>query len=198
MIQIPDQRQMDLLLTPVVVFQKSEFIQKLLGRMLVLAIPRVDESWFSPELVALGISSGLILQPAADPFQLAAHDEYRVLVASEGVERISVALSLVERRTIAMQVAYFRPVELRRIAEGFLGPGAVFEEHFIDAEIGIVDPEFLKHPLVLRYHRVLQAPRLVEQIPTLLDTEVVDNRQRSSSEHIAHGLGPSPGKKKRR
>ncbi len=71
----------DALCIPAIMLKESKIIQKLLGRMLVLAVPCVYKGWCGGQTVALGISFSIFCQIAAQSLLPAPYNEYLVIVA---------------------------------------------------------------------------------------------------------------------
>ena len=98
MIQVSDQRDMQVREVHAVVLEERVLVQKLLCRMLVLAVSGIDECRLDRKTVAPRVVAALLVQIAAQPLDLATHDEDAVAVAGEHVERVGIALALVDGR----------------------------------------------------------------------------------------------------
>lgn len=184
MVEVADEGQMEAGEVHSVVLEEGELVQKLLGRMLMLAVSRVDEGGLHGKAVPPRVLGALLVQVAAQALDLAAHDEDRVAVAGEHVEGVGIALALVDRGRGAHQLGDLGVVELGSVPEALLRPCTVLQEDFVDAEVGIVDPEEVKRRLVIRQDGILQLPDLLEEVAPLLDGEVLDDREGSATKHV--------------
>jgi hypothetical protein len=121
---------------------------------------------------------------SGNSLNLASYDEDGILISTEGIEGIGIALSLVEGRTIAVQLRDFCMMEVGSILERFLGPGTVFQEHFIDAEIPIINSKRGELLFISHLHRLLENTYLIEEIHTFFLGEILNNTQRSPCKYI--------------
>ena len=184
MVKVACQGYMDAVGVPAVVLQEGEVVQKLLGWMLVLAVPCVDECRCGGKAVPLCIPAAVLFQPAAEPLLPAPYYEDLVVVARQGVEGVGKAFLLVDGRMGCVQVGKLDPVEFSRILEGFLGPCAVLDKDLVDTEVGVVYPEPVHSSLVIRFYIALELPCLLEKIHFLVEREIINDSKTSTFECV--------------
>jgi hypothetical protein len=158
-----------------VVLQKGELIKQLLGRMFMLSIPGIDEHGFAIQCIAFCIGGTGLLQMPGYTLDLASYDENGVFIPTECIEGICITFTFIEGRTVTVELRDFSMVEICSILEGLFGSGAVFQEHFIDTEIPIINPEWMELGLIPLFHCLFQMTHLVEEIHTLFSGKILNN-----------------------
>ena len=118
MVQIPHQSQMDGGGVPPVVLKKGELVEQFLGWMLMLAITGIDARQAS-SLCCLrsAYKEASSSSQRHTPLQLAAYDEYGVVVTGQGVEGIGIAFPFVEGGTVGGEIAHLGPMEFGCVPE---------------------------------------------------------------------------------
>jgi hypothetical protein len=140
--QVSDKGDVDMLPLPLQLFEKTELVEKLLGRMLVAAVPGIDKRGPGhPDFPR--VFGHTVFEPAAYPFDPAADYEHagRRRIAHEHLDGIGNALFFLEAGILGVEVVQLDAVKFTGISEGLFGSGTVLHEEQVHPQVGVVQAE---------------------------------------------------------